>query len=227
MNYSYLLIDLLTFFTPFFSIAFLAKKIIIPHKKILVSSFIVSIPFLIWDIAFTRAGIWGFDPFYTIGLKIFDLPVEEILFFYCIPYAGLLSYCAVKHVYSSQNLTNFTYYFTIVLALFLLVVSLINTTIYYTFISLFSLSIFLLFKAFFFVKEYDHIAILTYFLLFIPFVIVNGFLTGTFTESPVVWYSPQHILNIRILTIPIEDFFYGMLLILANINVFEYLRAKS
>lgn len=55
--------------------------------------------------------------------------------------------------------------------------------------------------------------ILTYVVCFIPFLIVNGILTGGFTKNPVVWYNEDQIIGWRIGTIPIEDSIYNMLLI--------------
>jgi lycopene cyclase domain-containing protein len=53
------------------------------------------------------------------------------------------------------------------------------------------------------------------------FIPVNGVLTGTGLESAIVNYNPQEIIGFRVLTIPIEDFFYGYALILLNIYLFE------
>ena len=67
---------------------------------------------------------------------------------------------------------------------------------------------------------------ITYLLLLLPFLIVNGLLTGTGLAGPVVWYSPAHIIGPRILTIPIEDVFYGMDLILLNVMIYSGLSAR-
>jgi lycopene cyclase domain-containing protein len=52
-------------------------------------------------------------------------------------------------------------------------------------------------------------ASMVYTLLMLGFFPVNGVLTGTGLESPIVNYNPDEFLGIRILTIPIEDAVYG------------------
>lgn len=63
--------------------------------------------------------------------------------------------------------------------------------------------------------------IVSYVILTIPFMISNGILTGIGLEDAVVKYNSAHILNVRALTIPCEDFIYGLMLILTNILVYE------
>ena len=64
---------------------------------------------------------------------------------------------------------------------------------------------------------------ISYLIMLIPFFIVNGILTGTGIENEVVWYNNNENLGIRLLTIPVEDFFYGMFLIGMNIMLYELL----
>ncbi|HLO38917.1 MAG TPA: lycopene cyclase domain-containing protein, partial [Lacibacter sp.] len=73
--------------------------------------------------------------------------------------------------------------------------------------------------------------LVSYLVVVIPFLIVNGLLTGI----PVVLYNDAENLGFRIFSflpwpmnnIPFEDIFYGMLLILMNVSLFERLRNKS
>ena len=60
----------------------------------------------------------------------------------------------------------------------------------------------------------------------IPFIVVNGFLTGSFTEDPVVYYNDLENLSIRILNIPIEDFVYNFNILLLVVAVYEYQLSK-
>ena len=68
---------------------------------------------------------------------------------------------------------------------------------------------------------------LTFLVILVPFLIVNGILTGTFIEGEVVWYNPEENLGIRIFTIPVEDFGYGFSLILFDLLLSERWKRKQ
>ena len=65
-----------------------------------------------------------------------------------------------------------------------------------------------------------------YAILLIPFFIVNGILTGTGIKDAVVEYNSLEIIGLRLLTIPIEDFFYGFELFLLNIFFYKIFQGK-
>lgn len=64
---------------------------------------------------------------------------------------------------------------------------------------------------------------LAYLVALIPFYIVNGILTSI----PIVIYNNSENMGKRIGTIPIEDHFYLIILLLMNIGFFEYFKTKS
>jgi hypothetical protein len=61
----------------------------------------------------------------------------------------------------------------------------------------------------------------------IPFFIVNGVLTGTGLDAPIVWYNDLENTGIRYFTIPMEDVVYGWTLIALIIAVFQFYLEKS
>jgi lycopene cyclase domain-containing protein len=69
--------------------------------------------------------------------------------------------------------------------------------------------------------------LMMYFVSFLPFLLVNGVLTGYLTKSPIVNYSSDEIIGFRILTIPIEDSIYNLLMLMIVIAVFEKLRVSK
>src|SRR5690606_29385876 len=91
----------------------------------------------------------------------------------------------------------------------------------YTSITFVALSLFLLLHQSIFKRTFMGRFYFAYIFILIPFFILNGILTGSFIEGEVVWYNNQENLGIRLGTIPLEDVFYGMLLILMNITLFE------
>src|SRR5690606_28541330 len=68
---------------------------------------------------------------------------------------------------------------------------------------------------------------LMFIIITIPFALVNGVLTGSFLDRVIVWYNPEDIIGLRVLTIPIEDFFYSFGMLLTTTAVYEKLREKK
>lgn len=59
--------------------------------------------------------------------------------------------------------------------------------------------------------------------MFLFKLLVNGYLTGQY----IVMYNPRFFLNVRIGTIPIEDFLFGFSMIAMTIIFWEYFKAKE
>ncbi len=59
-------------------------------------------------------------------------------------------------------------------------------------------------------------------IIFIMKFLVNGFLT--YTE--IVQYNPRFFLDIRLTSIPIEDFFFGFSMVTLTIVLWEYFKKK-
>ncbi len=63
--------------------------------------------------------------------------------------------------------------------------------------------------------------------ILLPFFIVNGILTGSFMDEPIVWYNDKENMGVRLGTIPLEDVFYAMLMLLMSITIAEALEERS
>jgi lycopene cyclase domain-containing protein len=178
--------------------------------------------FIPWDVIFTVNGIWGFNPDYFLGNKIFSLPLEEWLFFICIPFACVFTHYALLLYFPKMKLNQkTTQYIAYALMILLAIIVVLNIDKWYTVIN-FSLAITLTWIALNHnLKLLQHF-FLTFLVMLIPFFIVNGVLTGSWIENQVVWYNNAENLGLRMGTIPLEDSIYAYSMILMNLFLFEY-----
>jgi lycopene cyclase domain-containing protein len=182
--------------------------------------------FLIWDGYYTKLGIWGFNEQYITGVFFSALPIEEVLFFFCIPYACLYTYHCVDLFLKSDSGSKAETILTNVLIFACILTGFINLEQAYTAFAFLTLALLLLIAKYFCRVPWLMKFYTVYALLIVPFLIVNGVLTGTGLENPVVWYNNEEIFGFRILTIPFEDIFYGMSMILMNLLIYKYLLNK-
>lgn len=183
--------------------------------------------FIPWDVYKTDSGVWGFNPDYLQGYYIINLPVEEWLFFIAIPYACLFTYHSFGYLIKKDYLGPYAKAITAALILILLIVAVLNPMRTYTFVTFLAAAVFLTLHLFVFRADYLGRFYVMYLATLVPFFIVNGALTGSFTPEPVVWYDNSRNLGIRMGTIPVEDSVYGLLLLLMNTTVYEWLRSRS
>jgi len=180
--------------------------------------------FIIWDSLFTTQGVWGFNEQYLTGIKLYNLPLEEVLFFFCIPYCCVFTYEVLNYFVKQDVLGKNARYGATILAYILVAIAFQYSDLAYTFYTAIFTLAFLLLHLVVLKKPYWSRLVFAYLVILVPFFIVNGILTGTGLENPLVWYNDSENLGIRLLTIPIEDSIYGFLLIGSNISLFEYFR---
>jgi lycopene cyclase domain-containing protein len=192
-------------------------------RSLLPAIFIVATFFILWDIIFTQKGIWGFNHDYLVGLYFFSLPLEEWIFFFSVPFASVFIYECVKYFLPNIHTTRSIQSATAILSVFLLTIGLINHHKAYTFWTFTFSSITLALIAF---KNPAWLGTfwVAYFIHLIPFILINGILTGSYLEAPIVWYNDTQNLTLRILTIPIEDTVYALLLLVMNVSLYEFLQ---
>ena len=182
--------------------------------------------FIPWDVIFTINGVWGFNSDYFLGFEIFSLPLEEWLFFICIPFACVFTHYALILYFPNLKLNKVaTKAISISLVLILFVLALVNYDKWYTLVN-FSLAIPLTWLVYKYNPQLLQHFLLTFLVMLIPFFIVNGVLTGSCIDNQVVWYNNAENLGIRMGTIPVEDSIYAYSMILMNLYFFEYLCSR-
>ena len=214
----------------FLPIIFSFHKRIQFYKKVshvFKSIFLCSTVFIIWDLIYTEMGVWGFSPKHHLDVLFLGLPLEEILFFYAIPFSCLFSYFVLKNNISIKP-TEISAKIYLVFGFGFLLLSYLFKDKAYT------LSVFVFMAAILFILAYKPqqwfiLFLLSYILISLgPFLLVNGVLTGLLDSvSPPVWYNDSENLGIRLITIPVEDFFYSFSLLFSCTYIFEFLEVKS
>ncbi len=221
---TYLLINIFTISIPL--ILSFDKKVAFYKmwKYYLPAIFITAFLFIIWDVYFTKIGVWGFNDLHLTGIHIFNLPLEECLFFITVPYASVFTYEVIivyikKDLFAPASRLISVCFLFVFFAIGFIFIDRLYTAV--TFISTFAFLVLLYATRFtnFLGRFY-----FSYLIILFPFFIVNGVLTGTGIEEEVVFYNNAENLGLRLISIPVEDSIYGMLLILMNVSLKEFFR---
>lgn len=186
------------------------------------SVLLTGVLFIILDIYFAVNGIWGFNREYHSGIIIASLPVEEWLFFFVIPYASIFIHYVISAYFPGKFPSDkITKAISVILILVLAAGIATNTGKAYTLVY-FSIMILVIFTGIIGKSQLLNRFYVSFPVILIPFMVVNGILTGSFIKGEVVWYNNSEITGLRIFTIPVEDFAYGFSLIFINLKLMDF-----
>jgi lycopene cyclase domain-containing protein len=184
---------------------------------------ITGLVFLFWDVLFTIKGVWSFNNAYITGIKFFELPLEEILFFLTVPFSCIFIYACLNYYVSwsiSHNVSKWISNFLLLLGA-LLIIAYPNRL--YTVVTFSLLLILIVLFQYVFKSAWLKRFYMAYIVSLLPFYIVNGILTAI----PIVLYNNAENMAKRVGTIPVEDHFYSMALLVMNVGFFEYFKNKA
>lgn len=226
-NYLYLAVNLFTISFPIIRsfeprIKYASKWYALFPALILTGAF-----FLIWDHWFTLSGVWEFNPRYLLGFYIFQLPIEEWLFFITVPFACIFIYEVLIYFFPKDIFKSAGKPFVFVMIPVLLLLALLNFDKMYTAVNFIVGAIALVIHWVIFKDKFLGRFLFAYLVHLIPFILCNGVLTGGITPEPVVIYNNAENLGIRIWTVPIEDTIYSMTLLLMNVSLYEYFKKRK
>lgn len=226
MKNLYLTIDILTIAAPFL-LSFDKKVAFYKQWKYLFPAILVmGIFFIAKDVIFAASGIWGFNDRYLVGFRMLGLPIEEWLFFVVVPYAIVFIYACLIAYLPFNPLLKIHRPVLFMLSAVLIITGLIFYDRLYTSV-IFVLTAMLLLYNLYRRQAWLSMFLLAYLVSLIPFLLVNGLLTGSFLEEPIVWYDNSQNLGIRIFTIPIEDSIYSLMMMLMTVQVMEWLKGRQ
>ena len=223
-NYVYLLFNLIVLI-PVLILSF--KTDVKPHRHIaafLGALLFVSVPFVLWDMWAVRAAHWGFNTDYVLGYRFIGLPLEELFFFVTVPFAMLYVWGVIK-----KHVTNGAVRLWVPLTAMSVAAGLAVSLLIlywdrgYTRTAMIAVLIAIAIVA------CSHLIFTKRFWVF-QLVLLAIFFAANWvlTALPVVVYSGAAIIGTKILTIPIEDFFFNFAFINLFLVVFDWLdhRAK-
>lgn len=194
-------------------------------KQIAASLSLIGFFFIIWDIYFTKIGVWGFDKKHHSSIMLSNLPLEEVLFFLVIPFVCVFTYFVLSEK-KVLNLNINTTFLKLICILLIVLAALFFKNAYT--ISVLILTILILLYIIYYRPDWIGYFFSMYLIIHVfPFLLVNGVLTGYITDLPPVWYDSNNIIGVRLGTIPVEDFLYSFILLFLNTSLFEYLRKKK
>ena len=227
MKYLYLWLNLGSFIIPFLFSFHPRLQFYKKWKSLGKAILIMMAIFIPWDILFTQNGFWGFNEAYTTGYSFLQLPIEEWLFFICIPYACIFTHYSLLTLFPKLSIPK-----RAVEVVYVTLVSVLVITLWYYYdrwytLVNFSYGIIVLGLIYNYRRQLLKTFFLTYLVILIPFFIVNGVLTGTGIEDQVVWYNNAENLGIRMLTIPVEDVIYNLGMLLTVFIFTEWFEAKK
>lgn len=217
-TYLYILIGALAgpFFLSFDKKVHFYKK----WKYVFPAMILPALFYILWDNWFTAEQVWSFNPHYILNIFVYKLPLEEVLFFFVVPYCCMFIYECIRTYFPQMRCTRTADYALGILSFLLLIAALVFREKMYTSVTFVLNALFigvLLSCRSYFRDFHTNAFFVSYAIILIPFLLVNGFLTAI----PVVLYNDAENLGRRIYTIPVEDIFYGMLLFGMNVAIYE------
>lgn len=240
-HYTYLLVNLSCAAVPFLFSFHPAIRFYLHWKGWLAGTVGTMLVFIPWDVAFTRMGVWGFNPEYVTGKYLADLPLEEWMFFIAIPYACVFTYHCFRTFLPGLGAQRALRGMAIAMALAALATGLSALGDWYTAAAHLACATLLILHLFVWKSAFIPWFVLMYIVILVPFIISNGVLTGLqFWQYPfwntqpervtdqVVWYNNTENLGLRIFSMPLDDLAYGLTMLLLNVGIYErYLASRT
>ncbi|OOQ58115.1 lycopene cyclase domain-containing protein [Mucilaginibacter pedocola] len=223
MKYTYLIINLLTVVFPV-ALSFDKRVAFAKSWRYLWPGMaITGLVFLFWDVLFTIYGVWTFNDKHITGIKFIGLPLEEILFFLTVPFSCVFIYACLNYYVKWQPSRLYSRLVSNLLIGASASLLAYNYTRLYTAVTFGLLIVLLVALVYYFKVNWLGGFYMAFVVSLIPFYIVNGILTSW----PVVLYNDAQNMGIRVGSIPFEDHFYSMALLLMNIAFFEYFKQRK
>ncbi len=182
---------------------------------------VVAVPFVVWDVLVTGRH-WSFNPaYYTFHLA--GLPLGEWAFFVTVPLACLYTWEMLSGGVDPSPVRPPAVVHAMMAALAVVAAAAWARGMEYTAAASVALAAALALD----LAGGGRVVRHRRFGLFAVVVLAcTAVFNGYLTARPLVLYDPRYQLDVRLGTIPVEDFVYGLALVIANVTLFERLRDR-
>jgi lycopene cyclase domain-containing protein len=223
MNFEYLIFNIVVILGPLIFGSLKQFYFWDQWKSVFLSVFTVAVPFLIWD-ALVTGKHWMFNPEYTLAFRIAKLPIGEWLFFITVPIACIFTWEMIIRRNDDTKIKfgkvlQYAAFIMPIIGIWLFSIGKQYTGLVFIFLSI---AIFLDYYLKTELIAQKRFYLYLFFIIFFT-LIFNGYLTG----RPVVLYGESFQLGFRVISIPIEDFGYGIALLFMCTSIYERLKANS
>lgn len=179
--------------------------------------------FVVWD-ALVTGRHWWFNEKYTLGVRIINLPIEEWLFFITIPFSSLFVWEVLAFHLKNKRIDRLDWLNKALLLFIPIGMIIFGGSKEYTGLVLIAIGFAGFLDKILKTNIFQQTRIYQFLIIIIGLILLfNGYLTW----RPVVLYDEGFQLGIRILTIPVEDFFYGVSYLLLCTIFYEKIKGSK
>lgn len=219
MNVEYLLFNLVVAAGPVMASFDRRVRYVRRWPRALLASAIVAVPYLVWD-ALVAGRHWDFVHGRTLDLRIAGLPPGEILFFITVPFACLFVWEILRTFWPGRELPDLRWVPWTLMALIPLGVLLLLFGVEYTGLALIALGLAAALDRLLGTRLLHNPTAWNWLGIVLLLVLIfNTYLTA----RPIVVYADAYRVMVRLGTIPLEDFVYGLSHLLLVVVVYERL----
>ncbi len=221
MHAEYLIFNFIIISVPFVASFFRRTRFVHLWPQVFGAAILVLIPFITWDILVTGRH-WWFNENYTMLLRILGLPLGEWHFFITVPFSCLFVWHMLPDSLDRTDIDP-RWWRLVLLALMPLSFVLWLTGKEYSALAALSMGLCPVIDLLLGTRYFQHRKTL----VFLPIVVGLTLIFNSYlTWRPLVLYGVEYQLDIRIGTIPLEDFFYGMSHLSYCVIVYEWLKSR-
>ncbi len=188
-------------------------------RPLLIAMLLVGCVFVGWDALATYRGHWAFNPSYVNDIRLLGLPLEELLFFVTVPYSCLFVYESIRYFLGDAKLFAPRKRLFAGAGVVLAALSFGFLDREYTFLAILSVGLTLLVVSAVRIEILSSRAYWTYITATLGLFLIFNFIL---TSLPVVEYSPLAISNIRVITIPLEDFLFNFSMLTSYLTAYVW-----